>query len=316
MHIPDGFLDGRTCAGTFCVAAAGLRWAASRVQAVLGERTVPLLGVMSAFLFAGQTVNFPVAGGTSGHLLGAALAVTFLGPYAAAVALTTVLVVQSLLFQDGGVTALGANVLNMALVAPFGAYAVQRALRPWFPHGHGIVFRAGVAAWVSVELAATACALELGAAGTIKLNLVLPAMTLVHAGIGLGEAIITGAVVSFVLKVRPDLVYETTNATVSSRSLKSLLKYGLLLTAGVALLLAPLASSLPDGLQSLAARFGFLDRARHWLAAPLADYEVPGISARWLGASLAAAVGASFAFGLACLLMRWLRRPRPNVNEE
>jgi cobalt/nickel transport system permease protein len=314
VHIPDGFLDGKTCVGAFCLAAAGLSWATRQIRIRWSDQTVPLIGVMSAFLFAGQMVNFPVASGTSGHLLGSVLAATFLGPYAAAVALTTVLVIQCFLFQDGGVTALGADVLNMALIASFSGYVVYRTLRRWFGDSRGIVFSASVASWVSVVLAAAACALELAAAGTISLGTVFPAMVLTHAVIGIGEAVITGAVVSFILKVRPDLVYEPTRGVPVARSFKPLIGCGLLLAVGIALLVKPLASSLPDGLESLAARFGFLRHVSQRLHAPLAGYELPGFASNWLVTSLVAVLGIVLTFGLARAVARWLRRSRPHVD--
>ncbi|MBU6402758.1 MAG: CbiM family transporter [Verrucomicrobia bacterium] len=314
MHIPDGFLDAKTCLGTGCLAVAGLTWATRQVQARWNERTVPLIGVMAAFLFAGQTVNFPIASGTSGHLLGGVLAAMFLGPYGAAIALSTVLVVQSFLFQDGGVTALGANITNMGLVASFGGYAICRALRRCWPGRRGAVLSASVAAWASVVLAAAACALELAAAGTIPLRTVLPAMTLTHAVIGLGEAVITAAVVSFILQVRPDLVFEPGEVYLDVSALKPLIGCGLLAALGVALLLRPLASTLPDGLESVGVRLEFLRRATHWMAAPLADYEVPGVAGSWLGGWLAVGIGVMLTFGLGWAIARWMRRPRPNVD--
>jgi cobalt/nickel transport system permease protein len=316
VHIPDGFLDAKACVGTFCMAGAGLGWATRRVRALWSDRTVPLIGVMSAFLFAGQMVNFPIAGGTSGHLLGGVLAATLLGPEAAVLALTTVLVVQCLLFQDGGVTALGANILNMALVGTVGGYLVYRAFRRLVPGPRGLVLSAGAAAWCSVVLAAAACSLELAAAGTIRLAVVLPAMVLTHAVIGLGEALITGAVVAFMLKVRPDLVHPLASPTApgaSERSLRPLVRYALLFSLGIAIFLAPLASSLPDGLMSIAARFDVPSRAAEWRAA-FAGYTLPWVNTQWLGTSLAAALGTVVTFALAWVVTRRLRRPRSHLD--
>ena len=314
MHIPDGYLDTKTCLGTYCLAGATLAWAARQVTARWNDRTVPLLGVMSAFVFAGQMVNFPVAGGTSGHLLGGVLAAVLLGPAAAAMALTTVLIVQCLLFQDGGISALGANTLNLGVVAVFGGYLVYRLVRNYFSGTRSIVLGAALAAWCSVVLAAAGCALELASAGTAPLRLVLLVMTLTHAVIGLGEAAITAAVVGFVVRVRPDLMYEPTLTPTPPLAFKAVATFGLAVSVGVALLLSPLASGLPDGLERVASQLGFGERAQAGGASPLADYAVPGVHQPWLSSSLAAFLGTLFCFGAAWLVAwafgRWLRRPR------
>jgi cobalt/nickel transport system permease protein len=318
VHIPDGFLDAKTCLGAYCLAGVGLTWAGRRVTAQWNDRTVPLLGVMSAFVFAAQMVNFPIAGGTSGHLLGGVLAAVLLGPSAAAMALTTVLLVQCFLFQDGGLTALGANVLNLSLIAVLGGYLIYSALAALLPGRRGIVVRAAVAAWASVVLAAVACALELAASGTVPLPLVLPAMTITHGAIGVGEALITAAVLSFVLKVRPDLFYDPSAAERQPLRLRALVGYGLGICLGLGLLLAPLASSLPDGLEKLAQQLAFARRAKAANPAPLADYTVPGVPWTWAATSLAALAGILLCFGFAWLIAKGLARrakPRPASAE-
>lgn len=168
---------------------------------------VPLMGIMSAFIFAAQMINFPVLGGTSGHLFGGVLAAVLLGPYAAAVVLTCVLIFQCLVFQDGGLLALGANILNMAIVGTLGGYFIFSILNKIISGKKGFVIGAAIAAWCSVVLAASLCALELSISGISPLRVVLPAMAGIHALIGIGEAIITVAVLSFISKVRPDLIY-------------------------------------------------------------------------------------------------------------
>jgi cobalt/nickel transport system permease protein len=168
---------------------------------------VPLMGVMCAFIFAAQMLNFPVLGGTSGHLLGGVLAAVLLGPSAAAVVLASVLLVQCLIFQDGGLMALGANILNMAIMGTFGGYAVFWMIYRLRPTARGFRAAVAAAAWFSVMLASAACALELALSGTAQLATVLTAMAGVHAFIGIGEALITMLVVEFVVRARPDLVY-------------------------------------------------------------------------------------------------------------
>ena len=313
MHIPDGFLDARTCAGTLCLAAAGLACTARRVTAQWTDRTVPMLGVMAAFVFAGQMVNFPIPGGTSGHLAGGVLAAVLLGPAAASMALTTVLAVQCLLFQDGGITAFGANVVNLALIGVWGGHAVRRVLRRCWRTEVGGLVAAGVAAWASVMMAAAGCSIALATAGVAPLRLVAVTMLTTHAVIGVGEAVITTGVLGFVVKVRPDLVQESGPASPSTTSLKTILVSGLLAAAGVAVLLAPLASSFPDGLESAAARLGFAERARTVLAGPMPGYSLGSIPGAWWSTTVAALMGVAASFGLAWLgawmVARRLSRP-------
>jgi cobalt/nickel transport system permease protein len=206
MHIPDGFLDAKTFV-TLDVAGAGfIAVAAARIRRVLNERAVPLMAVLAAFIFAAQMLNFPVAGGTSGHFGGGALVAVLLGPWAGVLVMTLVLVIQALAFGDGGILALGANVINMGVVAPFVGYGLYHLVRR-FRRGEGGRFAgAFVGAWFGVVAAATACALELAVSGTTPLGVVVPAMVGVHALIGIGEGLITAVAVAAVRVSRPDLL--------------------------------------------------------------------------------------------------------------
>lgn len=205
MHIPDGFLSVSTWLPTWVLSVGGIGYCVNRASKIFNDKLVPMMGVMSAFIFAAQMLNFPVAGGTSGHLLGGVLAVVLLGPYPGAIVISVVLIIQALLFQDGGITALGANIFNMAIVGALGGYLVYAGL---FRVTKGkLVLSTAVASWFSVVASASVCALELALSGTSPLTVALPAMAGIHAIIGVGEAVITTLVVSFVLKVRPDLVY-------------------------------------------------------------------------------------------------------------
>ncbi|MEY2535411.1 MAG: cobalt/nickel transport system permease protein [bacterium] len=207
MHIPDGFLDGQVAAATGVVAVGAVGYALKRADETLDDRRVPLLGVTAAFVFAAQMLNFPVAGGTSGHVLGAALAAILLGPWLACLVLAVVLATQAFLFADGGITALGANVLNMGVVGALGVGLLMHAARAVLPRSRGALLAvAGTGAWLAVMLGATATAVELALSGTVPLGTVLPAMLAVHALIGIGEAVITVAAVSAVLASRPDLI--------------------------------------------------------------------------------------------------------------
>jgi cobalt/nickel transport system permease protein len=209
MHIPDGFIDGTTSAGAAVVAAGGLGATLRRAGEVLDERRVPLAGLVAAFVFAVQMLNFPVVSGTSGHLLGGALAAVLVGPAVGAVCVTVVLAVQALLFADGGLSALGLNVINMALVTAFGGYAAfLLARRVLSGTPSSVVAAAGIAAAVSVVLSALAFTLEyaVGGTGTASVATVAGAMVGVHVLIGVGEGVITALVVGAVLATRPDLV--------------------------------------------------------------------------------------------------------------
>jgi cobalt/nickel transport system permease protein len=210
MHIPDGFIDGTTSAGAAVVAAGGLGATVRRAGEVLDERRVPLAGLVAAFVFVVQMLNFPVVSGTSGHLLGGALAAVLVGPAVGAVCVTVVLAVQALLFADGGLSALGLNVLNMALVTALGGYAVfLLARRVMSRTPSSMVAAAGIAASVSVVLSALAFTLEyaVGGTGTASVAAVAGAMVGVHVLIGVGEGVITALVVGAVVATRPDLVW-------------------------------------------------------------------------------------------------------------
>ncbi len=200
VHIPDGFLDPKVWVGASALSAGALAGALAQTRKALEERQVPVLGVMGAFIFAAQMVNFPVAGGTSGHLLGATLATLLLGPWSAMLVMTAVLVIQMLFFYDGGLTALGANVLNMAVIAPWVAYGVYRSITGLFRGNTSRVVAIFLASWVSVVAAALACSLELAFSGTVPLGVVLPAMMGWHALIGIGEGVITVVAVSFIFR--------------------------------------------------------------------------------------------------------------------
>jgi len=206
MHIPDGFLSVATIATTYAVSAGGVSYAVREANKKLKEKHVPLMGVLAAFIFAAQMLNFPVLGGTSGHVIGAALAAILLGPWVAILIMSCVLIAQSLIFQDGGLLALGANIFNMGIVASFSGYYLYRLTVMLLGDGKRSRLTGGfIGAWGSVFLASIACAIELAISGASPLVVVLPAMAGVHALIGIGEGLITGAALSLVLKTRVDL---------------------------------------------------------------------------------------------------------------
>jgi cobalt/nickel transport system permease protein len=207
MHIPDGVLSPDVAAACAVPAIGAVGYGLRRASRELDERRVPLLGVTAAFVFAAQMLNFPVAGGTSGHFLGAALAAILLGPWIACLVMSVVLVTQSFVFADGGVTALGANILNMGVIGALLVGGLMLLARRVLPNRRGVFLAvAGAGAWLAVVAGSVACSFELAASGTVPLGTVLPAMLGVHVLIGAGEAVITVAAVSAVLSTRPDVV--------------------------------------------------------------------------------------------------------------
>ncbi len=220
MHIPDGFLSFPVIVVTWVLAIELIAIALNRVQEEYQERTVPLMGVCAAFIFAAQMINFPIPGGTSGHLLGGTFAGVLLGPWAGSLVMAVVFIVQGTLFQDGGLTALGANVVNMGLIGTFGGYYLYRTIRYALGRDsfRGIVVGAAIAAWVSVVVASIICAFELAASGTVPLLVALSAMASWHVLIGIGESIITVVAVSYIWRTRPDMFYKAPRIAVADAS--------------------------------------------------------------------------------------------------
>src|SRR4030042_6681382 len=207
MHIPDGFLTTPTIATTYAVSTGAVGFGLREARKKLAEKHVPMMGILAAFIFAAQMLNFPIMGGTSGHFVGAALAAILLGPWAAVIIMSCVLIAQCLIFQDGGLLALGANIFNMGIVACFSSYYIYRlAIRFLGENNRGILLGGVIGAWVSVFLASTACGIELWVSGTAPAQVAIPAMAGWHALIGIGEGLITMGVLSLVLATRKDLV--------------------------------------------------------------------------------------------------------------
>lgn len=206
MHIPDGFLSNEIWAIMWLISIAIVGYAIWRTNEKLGDKHIPMMGVLAAFIFAAQMLNVPVAGGTSGHMLGGVLTAVFLGPLSASIIMTVLFIVQAVFFQDGGITTLGANIFNMGLIGTIGGYYIYHGIKKAAGGDKGMFIGVAIAGWLSVVLASTACAIELAASGTVPLEIALPAMVSIHAIIGLIESGITIAVVGFVLKTRPDLL--------------------------------------------------------------------------------------------------------------
>jgi cobalt/nickel transport system permease protein len=206
MHAPDGFLSVSVAAVMWLITIAVLAISVRKTNETLDERAIPLMGVTAAFIFAAQMFNFQVIGGTSGHLLGGVLAAVLLGPWAATLVMACVIAVQALVFQDGGLVVMGANIFNMGVVGTLGGYYVYRTLaRLMGGEDRARIPAAGIAAWASVVAGSLCMALELVISGTTSLTVALPTMGGLHVLIGIGEALITMGALAFIQATRSDL---------------------------------------------------------------------------------------------------------------
>jgi cobalt/nickel transport system permease protein len=302
LHIPDGFLSLMVSLICWVITAITLSVAISRTNKSLGEKQVPLMGIMAAFIFAAQMMNFPVAGGTSGHLLGGALAAITLGPWAGMLVMTAVIAVQALVLQDGGLVVMGANILNMGLITAAIGYGLYRGVSG-SSRGTKLAV-AGGAAWLSVMAGALATALELWLSGTSDLQTVTIAMLGVHALIGIGEALITVAALAFILQTRPDLLDEK---SVSAQGGRGWVVAGVIISLAV-VLLSPLASAFPDGLERVAEDIGFLNTAQDAPYQILPDYTVPFLGEAALSTIVAGMIGALIVLGIVIFAGRSLQK--------
>ncbi|MFD4527484.1 energy-coupling factor ABC transporter permease [Streptomyces sp. NPDC058470] len=320
MHVPDGFINAPVSAVTGVVAAGAIAVSLKGARRELDEKTAPLAGLVAAFIFAVQMLNFPVAAGTSGHLLGGALAAILVGPYTGVLCVSVVLLMQGILFADGGLTALGVNITDMAIVTTVVAYAVFRGLVKVLPRGRrSITAAAFVSALLSVPAAAVAFTLIYALGGTtdVSIDKVATAMVGVHILIGIGEAAITALTVGAVIAVRPDLVYGARGLTqqlklrvngelvdapeaapvpvpVAARTPhRKVWITGLVASLVLAGFVSFYASASPDGLEKVAEDKGISAAAEEHAAAdsPLADYGVKDVSNARLSGGLAGVIG-------------------------
>jgi cobalt/nickel transport system permease protein len=311
MHIPDGFLSAAVAVVLWIISIGAIAIALRRVNQDLGERQVPVMGVLAAAIFAGQMLNFAVAGGTSGHLMGAAVAVILLGPWGAVLVLTTVVGVQALIFQDGGLLALGANIFNMGVVGVTVSYFVFQTVRRLARGRRWGLFVSGfIAAWSSIVIASLAAALELALSGTSPANIAVPAMGGIHALIGVGEGLITLGALALVYASRPDLINAEQKPQAGGRWV-----WGTGLAVALALaVISPLASSHPDGLEWVAEQKGFLVAARAPLFKIVPDYVFPGISNEAAATIAAGILGTILVFGVALAVAYSRRKVRSTVR--
>lgn len=318
MHVPDGFINPPVSAVAGVIAAGAVAVSLKGARRELDERTAPLAGLVAAFIFAVQMLNFPVAAGTSGHLLGGALAAILVGPYTGVLCISVVLLMQGILFADGGLTALGVNVLDMGIVTTVVAYALFRGLVGVLPRTRrSMTVASFVAALVSVPAAACAFTLMYWIGGTtdIPIGKVFTAMVGVHVLIGIGEALITALTVGAVIAVRPDLVHgarglaaplklridgelvdapaPTPEPAPAHRSTRGLWATGLVTALVLAGVVSFYASANPDGLEKVATDQGIDKEAKEHAAkdSPLADYGVKDVSNARLSGGLAGVIG-------------------------
>ena len=305
MHLPDGFLAPQLALAlwlvTGLIVALSLRRLAASDPASASTGRPVLMGLVGAFIFAAQMFNFPVATGTSGHLLGGVLAGALLGPWAGTVVMVTVIGVQAVLFQDGGLLALGANAFNMGIIGTLGGTLFSRAVALAFGSGRTMrIAAAGFAGWLSVVAGAGITTVQLGLSGTTDVSIGLPAMLGVHALIGVGEAAITISALAFIARTAPDLLDDQVRpaATTMRRIVTG---------AGAALLVAALAalfaSSDPDGLNRVAAALGFSGLESQAPIDIFAGYSLPGLHGA--ASTIAAAIiGVGVVAGLVVALSR------------
>ncbi len=329
MHIPDRVLSPEVCIATGVISVGAVGYGLRRLKSSLADRTVPLTGMMSALIFAGQMVNFPISlfgiPSVSGHLMGGVLAASILGPWAGCVAITLVLLVQCLLFADGGISALGANVLNMGVVGAIGGYAVLATVRKALGGGNrGTLVGVVIASWLSVVAASALFCAEFQMSyfhRQYDLRAIFTLMVSFHSAIGIGEALITGGIISFVLMQRPDLIYQPNITHCSPGAVTRVggtVAAGLVVALAVAAFLSPFASSYADGLEAVGERkfSSALEHPPTTLVLP--DYEVPLPISGWQESPFWQKVSVSLAgiFGtIAVAVIAWLLdqslKPRP-----
>lgn len=308
MHIPDGFLDAKVIIATAALTVIGGSAAWRQTKKQLPQQKIPLLGLAAAFVFAAQMLNFPVAGGTSGHLLGAVLAAVLLGPSAAIIVMTTVLLVQCFLFADGGVLALGANIFNMAVMGVLvGNFIYQIVLRI-LGNERGRIAAVAIASWGSVMVAALCCAGELAWSRTVPWWTAFPAMAGIHALIGVGEAVITCLVIAAIRKIRPELLAAKAGP-LPARTVATVFIYGVVISLGLVLFVSPFASTWPDGLETVAARFGFdrLALAQPLVPSLIPEYKFPGFGSETSASIAGGIAGVTIVLLLVFFLLRRIK---------
>jgi cobalt/nickel transport system permease protein len=313
MHIPDGVLSIPVCAAAAALSAIAVGAGAVRARAGLGPRAAASVGVVAAFVFAAQMLNFPVAGGTSGHFVGGVLVAVLAGPSMAVVVMTAVLALQCLVFGDGGLLSLGANVLNMAVVHCLVGFAVFRAMlgsRPGAASGRRAVAAVAFASWIATIAAAATCAGELALSGIAAPAVVLSAVVGAHLVVGLGEAVVSALVLATLIRLRPGALDP------ASRPAARPVVPALVAVSAIALFVSPFACKWPDGLERAVARLGVSPSAARIGSAPLREYAVPGLGAGPHATALAALIGTLLVFAACVALGAWLSPARVPIEQD
>lgn len=308
LHIPDGFLSAPVAILAWLVTIVFIVIAVRRASREFDERMVPLMGILAAFIFAAQAFNFPVAGGTSGHFLGGALAAILLGPWPALLVMAAVIGLQGLIFQDGGLLAMGANIFVMGIATVWTGYFVYQGLQRFNRFA-----AAFVAGWVSVVVAAVITAFLLALSGTAALGVVLTAMAGVHVFIGIGEGLITAAAVGLVRAALPGMFGQQVTGRKTDTS--TVIAGGVIVALVVGIMAVFFASPHPDGLERVAEDKGFLDAAQGPAFNVLPDYVVPGIPNETLAALIAVILGTLLLFAVGYGIARLLRRRNQRLTE-
>jgi cobalt/nickel transport system permease protein len=294
MHAPDNLFSPELSIIGWIITAVMVMLAIRNTKTQLGERQIPLMGLIAAAIFAGQMLNFTIPGGTSGHLLGGTLASVLLGPWGGVLVMTTVIATQGLLFQDGGLLVMGVNIINMGIVTSFSGYFAYHLIKRVMKGNSGTM----VGGWVSVVLTSLFASIELALSGTSPLIVTLPIMTGIHALIGIGEGLLTAFALGFILSTRRDLV---TGDTAPGQRSAAWVLVGLVIALGLTLL-APLASPNPDGLErvtGILAAPGTVGASQPSPINILPDYTIPFLGNSSLGTILAGMVGVLVVFGVA-----------------
>ena len=317
MHIADGILSNEVCLGAGLLAAGAIGLSIRKLNETVSLRTIPLTGMTAAVIFAAQMVNFPLfVAPVSGHLLGGVLAALIVGPWAGCVAVSLVLFIQMAMFADGGWLAYGANALNMGVVGAIGGHAIYSLVRRWVPGSKGIIAGAVVAAWLSVVAGSALFCIEFSLShwrSEFDLRNLFTVMTTLHSFVGIGEALITGGIVSYLLAVRPDLLEPAQQRSGALVGLGRIIWTGAVAGLVIAAFLAPFADDEADALEATAERLAFSSFAVE-RPAPITDYEVkiPGVDSSqgiWqkMSVSLAGLIGTALVLGMTISLDRVTR---------
>jgi cobalt/nickel transport system permease protein len=306
MHIPDGFLSVGVTTATWAAATVGVASALRAERADSHPMPAGILGATAAFLFAAQMINVPIAPGVSGHLVGSALAAALLGPWRALIAMAVVLAIQAVLFQDGGITALGANIVDMGVAGVATGYAVAALTTRWMSSPRGLAIGVVGGAFAATVAASVMTGVWLGLSGLYPLGAIVQIMLVTHVAIGVLEAALTGAILVTVLRWRPDLVRGFGAGRAVSHPAAACV--GILgVAAVIAAFVSPFASALPDGLDHAAESLGFAGRAHAAWPAPFAEYSFPFAASGRVATGVAGTLGMLAVLILAWLISRGLR---------